>query len=172
MKCNVCGNVVNEGAKECAVCGAEISQVDSDGKVKKEKFFTDRTQILFVGLIALFLLFYYILNNLIQYGRMIRAFDDSFKALGIGGLIFGIPMILGVFGLVAIQFLYMFNNKISGFDKLARNLPFIGFLIHASIMFLAFVFSIWRAALNAGANDFLTNHFTPMGYKQSMDGYS
>ncbi|MGI6782238.1 MAG: hypothetical protein ACOX56_05710 [Acholeplasmataceae bacterium] len=163
MKCNVCGNVVNEGAHECAVCGAKIDYEEIKEKGKKEKFFNETTQIFFVGLIALYLLFYMILNNLIDYGRWAGIDNPTPKALGISGLILGLPMIIGIIGLAVFQMLYIFRSKIATFEKISNKFPFIGFIIHANIVFFTLVLTIWRAAVGFPANDFFDQIFYMYG---------
>lgn len=160
MKCRVCGNVISGNAKECAVCGTAVNQVTEEELQQKKPFFTKGVQIMFVGLIALYLLFYFVLINLVQ---IFGPAAEASMALGIVGLIFVIPMFLGVLALVVFQLLYIFKAKVRGFDKAAVKLPFVGFIIHAYIAFFTLFFAIWMAAANFGAEMFFTQFFIIYG---------
>lgn len=155
MKCNVCGNEIPKGAKECAVCGMKVEIKNSENQNPKEKFFSEKNQIFLVGVIALFLLFFYILINIINYGRFVD-FRGDIGTLGIVGLILSIPTLLVIFGLMAFQVLYIFRDNIISFDKLAVHLPFVGFICHGFISFTTLFLAIWRASVGAGAADFFT----------------
>lgn len=163
MKCEVCGNLLNEKDKECAVCGTKTDYKDENGEEVKEKWFTNQNQILLVGAISLYLLFYMFLQSLISYGNFSGAFNNSAKAFGIVGLIFGIPMLLGIIALIVFQVMYLFKHSIKSFDKISHRLPFIGFLIHAGIAFFSFILMIWAAALFQSADTFFNNFFMIYG---------
>jgi len=162
MKCNVCGNEVPKGAKECAVCGTKVELKNSDNQNSKEKFFNEKNQIFFVGLIALFLLFYYVLINIINYDTF-AAFRGDIKTLGIVGLILSIPTLIIVVGLMAFQLLYIFRKNIISFDKIALYFPFVGFICHCFIAFVSLLLAIWRVSIGAGAADFFSQIFLIFG---------
>lgn len=165
MKCEVCGNLLNKKDKECAVCGTKTDYKAENREEVKEKWFTDQNQILLVGSISLYLLFYVFLQNLILYGDITGSFNNSAKAFGIVGLIFGIPMFLGLIALIVFQVMYLFKQNIKSFDKVSHRLPFVGFLIHAGIAFFSFILMIWMAALYQSADTFFYNFFLIYGFQ-------
>lgn len=154
MKCRTCGNVLDDKSKECAVCGALVEAQIEENNARKEPFFNTKTQLMFVGLIAVSLLYIWLFFNLIGYGNLIDSFNNSFETLGIVGLIFSIPMFLCINGLLIFQILYIFSAKLPSLEKAFLKLPFVGFLLYAFIAFVTFVLSIWRVAIGFGAIDF------------------
>ena len=127
MKCEVCGNLLNEKDKECAVCGTKTDYKDENGEEVKEKWFTNQNQILLVGAISLYLLFYMFLQSLISYGNFSGAFNNSAKAFGIVGLIFGIPMLLGIIALIVFQVIIYLNIVLKALIKYHTDFHLLGF---------------------------------------------
>ena len=173
MKCEVCGNLINDHEKECAVCGNPVIHQSGEEEVKKEKWFNLPNQLLLVGSISLFILFFMLVLNLDTYSNF-ASIQTSFggqaipgaagrKAFGIVGLIFGIPIFIGAVGLMVFQVLYLVKGSINRFEKMSRLFPFIGFIIHAAIAFLSFILMIWAAALFSSAEYFFNQFFIIYG---------
>ncbi len=158
MKCNVCGNVVAEGAKECAVCGAKLADQVLPDKVTKEEFLTDSNKLMLIGLIPLFLLFYFLLVNIINYDNW-RGFGGNIRTLSVLGLIFTIPMFIGVIAISVLHILYLFKKSIVNFEKISISFPVVGLIIHWFIAFFTLFLTIWRVAVLQNAQDFFNQLF-------------
>ena len=158
MKCNVCGNVVVEGAKECAVCGTKLADQVLPDKVTKEEFLTDSNKLMLIGLIPLFLLFYFLLVNIINYDNW-RGFGGNIRTLSVLGLIFTIPMFIGVIAISVLHILYLFKKSIVNFEKISISFPVVGLIIHWFIAFFTLFLTIWRVAVLQNAQDFFNQLF-------------
>lgn len=166
MNCPVCGNVLIENTKECAVCGNDVRKISQKDGVKLSSFLSVSNQLLLIGVIALTILTYTLINNISDYVNLIdlgQFGDNSLRVAGIFGLVVGIPMLISTFILLVFQTLFVVKNNLSKFNNFRQNLITIGFIMIIFISLFSLVMMIWVAAIIRSFNYFSTTFISTYG---------
>ncbi len=160
MQCSVCGNKVRDGVNICPVCGNDLINNSSNNQRENAGFLTQRTSVLGLGIIALFILFIISILKLVEYSN----FVDKGKTYGIVGLIFGIFIILANLGLISLSIVNLLKHQLEIDKKFLIKLTQLGLGLVLLIAVFTFIMALYGSIVFSNASWFFEPFFVNYGF--------
>ena len=164
MQCSVCGNKVRDGVNICPVCGNDLINNSSNNQRENTGFLTQRTSVLGLGIIALFILFIISILKLVEYSNFIGSGIRSFNTYGIVGLIFGIFIILANLGLISLSIVNLLKHQLEIDKKFLIKLTQLGLGLVLLIAVFTFIMALYESIVFSNASWFFEPFFVNYGF--------